>query len=105
MSRTIRRMLRLSEDEDRRLVAHAKDAGLEPAVYARRRAIAEPPSPRPRAVTQDVLFHANRAAQTLSEMAEAAADVGDVTGARKLDAAAAQLSEFMQRLTNDPKGQ
>jgi hypothetical protein len=98
-------MLRLTEDENHRLMANAKAAGLDPAVYARRRAIAEPAPMRPRVLTADVLFHANRAALTCSEMAKAAANAGDFVGARKLEAAAAQLTEFTQRLTHDSKGQ
>jgi hypothetical protein len=103
--RSTRRMIRLTEEEDRRLVAHAQDAGLPPAVYARLRALAKPTNARAKAVTSDVLFHANRAALTCSEMAKAASNVGDMAGARKLDAAAAALADFVQRLTHDSKGQ
>jgi hypothetical protein len=98
-------MLRFTEEEDRRLLDLAKDAGLPPAVYARLRAIAKPTNSRAKAVTSDVLFHANRAALTCSEMAKAASSVGDMAGARKLDAAAAALADFVQRLTHDSKGQ
>lgn len=103
--RQTRRMIRLSEEEDRRLLAHAKAAGIPPAVYARLRAIAKPIPPRHHPVSPEVLLHVNRAALTCSEMAKAAASVGDVTGARRLEAAAAELADLVQRLTHDSKGQ
>jgi hypothetical protein len=103
--RSTRRMIRLTEEEDRRLVAHAQDAGLPPAVYTRLRALARPTPPRRNAINSDVLVHANRAALTCSEMAQAASNVGDLAGARKLHAAAAALTDFVQRLIRDSKGQ
>lgn len=101
--RQTRRMIRLNEEEDRRLVAHAKAAGIPPAVYARLRAIAKSTPVRAHPVSPEVLIHANRASLTCSEMAKAAASIGDVTGARRLEAAAAELADLVQRLTHDSK--
>lgn len=103
--RQTRRMIRLNEEEDRRLIAHAKAAGVPPAVYARLRVIAKPAPPRRGPVDPEVVMHANRAALTCSEMAKVAASTGDAIQARKLEAAAAELIELVHRLTHDPKGQ
>ena len=97
------RMLRLSPEENTRLCALAKTAGLPPAVYARRRALSEAAPTRAGAVTADMLLHANRAALLCTELARLAADAGNGAAATKLQNAATALTNCVHRLADTPR--